>query len=85
MNGYREGFKEGSGIERDMIWDSEWKAVRMNFSSGILYSLVTPHSRVVDPFLKGSLEMWYALCATSESHPLAQIITSFPTNSALAT
>jgi hypothetical protein len=47
--------------------------------------LVTPSCRVINSFLKSSLEMGNALCATPEFHLLAKIISSFPTDSTLAT
>jgi hypothetical protein len=46
---------------------------------------MTPNRRMVDPLLKCALEMWHALRTTPESHLLAEVIPSFPTDTTLPT
>lgn len=47
--------------------------------------LVTPSSRVIDPLLQRSLEMWEALCATPEAHLFAEIVSTLAANATLST
>jgi hypothetical protein len=46
---------------------------------------MAPNCRMVDPFLQSSLKMWYALRATPEPHPLAEVVPPFAADATLAT
>jgi hypothetical protein len=46
---------------------------------------VAPNCRMVNPFLKSPLKMWYTLRTTPKPHLLAEVIPSFPAYAALTT
>lgn len=54
--------------------------IRMQYSLNIL---VAPDSRMIDPLLESSLVVGVALCAASESHLLAKIVSSLTADATL--
>lgn len=62
-------------------------SVRVALNSGrvLCHLLVTPYRRVINPVLQGALKVGERLCAASESHLLAEIISPLAAGRTLST